>query len=43
MWDRRIGAVPVIDGDDRVLAAEDRAGGRKVVDHLVDWRVPGYV
>lgn len=26
-----------------LLAAEEKAAGRKVVDHLVDWRIPGYV
>ena len=26
-----------------LLAAEETAGGRKVIDHLVDWRIPGYV
>lgn len=26
-----------------LLAAEEKAGGRKVMDHLVDWRIPGYV
>jgi len=26
-----------------LLAAEEKASGRKVVDHLVDWRIPEYV
>ena len=26
-----------------LLAAESIAGDRPVVDHMVDWRVPGYV
>lgn len=26
-----------------ILAAESKAGGREVVDHMVDWRMPGYV
>ena len=26
-----------------LLAAEGKAGGREVVDHMVDWRMPGYV
>ncbi len=26
-----------------LLAAESKAGGREVVDHMVDWRMPGYV
>lgn len=26
-----------------LLAAEARAGGRPLVDHMLDWRMPGYV
>jgi CBS domain-containing protein len=26
-----------------LLAVESKAGGRPVVDHMVDWRIPGYI